>query len=268
MAKDKKKSIGIKTARYFTKTCSKCKFEYPNWFTNCPKCGMAWDEDETEPVSIKGEIPKKTIKIVVKITEEDFDESIEYVKLIFSADHGNNWYQMNMENKKEYFIAEITEVPIGSLVIYYIEVLLQNKERVIENNEGKYYHYKVGTPIEHDSETKEEDYSKKDISMEKPFPSDYNVPLTQSNEYGKPNASEKINHFEPKVKQPVKFVSFDKPQKINKPIQTPKYYQPEDNLTIFGKPQTEIDPDLKACPYCYSKIKREWSTCPICGKDV
>ena len=101
MAKDKKKSIGIKTTRYYTKTCSKCKFEYPNWFTNCPKCGVAWDEGDLEEVAIKGETPKKTIKIVVKITEEDFNESIRNVKLIFSADQGNNWYQIDMENKEE-----------------------------------------------------------------------------------------------------------------------------------------------------------------------
>ena len=50
MAKDKKKSLGIKTTRYFTKTCLKCNFEYPNWFTNCPKCGIAWDSVEAEKI--------------------------------------------------------------------------------------------------------------------------------------------------------------------------------------------------------------------------
>jgi len=257
MAKDKKKSIGIKTTRYFTKTCSKCKFEYPNWFTNCPKCGVAWDEEDTELETIKGETPKKTIKIVVKITEEDFDESIENIKLIFSADQGNNWYQMNMENKEEYFIAEIADVPIGSIVIYYIEVLLVNKEKIIENNEGIYYHYKVGKSIDQEGVDEQKDIFKPNTIQEKPFPSENNIPLTQSNEY-----------FKLEEKKPVKFVSFDKTQKVIKPTQPPIYYQPDDNLTIFGKPQTEIDPNLKVCPYCNSKIKKDWSTCPICGKDI
>ena len=43
-----KKNIGIKTTRYFTKTCSNCEFEYPNWFTNCPKFGLAWDDTSLE----------------------------------------------------------------------------------------------------------------------------------------------------------------------------------------------------------------------------
>ena len=50
--------------------------------------------------------------------------------------------------------------------------------------------------------------------------------------------------------------------------QQPKRYSVEDNVTIFGKLQTQIDPDLKICPYCNSKIKKLWSTCPICGKDL
>jgi predicted nucleic-acid-binding Zn-ribbon protein len=255
MAKDKKKSIGIKTTRYYTKTCSKCKFEYPNWFTNCPKCGVAWDEGDLEEVAIKGEIPRKTIKIVVKITEEDFDESIGNVKLIFSANQGNNWYQIDMENKEEYFIAEILEVPIGSIIVYYIEVLLQNMEKVIENNEGKYYYYKVGTTIEQEGAIQRESFTPERVEE-------------KSNEYTKPKVAEKVNYFKSEEQQPVKFVSFNKSQTIMKPTEKLKYYQPEDNSTIFGKPQTQIDPDLKICPYCNSKIKKVWSTCPICGKDI
>ena len=268
MAKDKKKSIGIKTTRYFTKTCSKCKFEYPNWFTNCPKCGVAWDEETAELETVKGEIPKKTIKIVVKITEEDFDESIENVKLIFSVAQGRNWYQMDMDNKEAYFIAEIADVPIGSNVIYYIEVFLRNNEKIIENNEGKYYHYKVGTSIEQERVNEQKNSIERKMVIEKPFPSDNDFPLSQSNEYAGPVITGNNNYFKPKEKEPVKFVSFNKTQKVIKPSQPPKLYQPEENSTIFGKPQTEIDPNLKFCPYCNSKIKKDWSTCPICGKDI
>jgi hypothetical protein len=40
------------------------------------------------------------------------------------------------------------------------------------------------------------------------------------------------------------------------------------DATIFGKPQTQIDPELKVCVHCKSKIKKMWSTCPICGKSI
>ena len=66
MGKDKK-ALGIKTTRYFTKSCSKCGFEYPNWFTNCPKCGTAWDELEAKAFTPSTKSQKKIIKIVVKI---------------------------------------------------------------------------------------------------------------------------------------------------------------------------------------------------------
>ncbi|MFX1297573.1 MAG: hypothetical protein ACFFD2_22325, partial [Promethearchaeota archaeon] len=72
-----KKTFGIKTTRYFTKDCSQCGFEYPNWFTNCPKCGAAWDDSKV--ITTPKEAQKKTIKIVVKITEEDFNKAITYV---------------------------------------------------------------------------------------------------------------------------------------------------------------------------------------------
>ena len=278
MGKEKKK-LGIKTTRYFTKNCTKCNFEYPNWFTNCPKCGVAWDEAEIEEFEESGEPKKKTIKIVVKITEEDFDNKLDAVKLIFSADHGKTWYQMKMEIKMDYFIAEIVEVPIGSLIIYYIEVILVNGERVIENNDGKYYLYKVGIPLGQTERKpiKEEIEMKKAHIRQVPqrvqedtLPKEKKVDST-----GKltkqmfvkstmiPQKSHQIikTSDEELLQQDTKISMVTPPKK---PIE----YKIEDSTTIFGKPQTQIDPELKICPYCKSKIKKMWSTCPICGKTI
>ena len=146
MAKEKKKSLGIKTTRYFTKTCGQCKFEYPNWFTSCPKCGATWNSS-IEEVTDQEEILKKKIKIVVKITKEDFNESINLVHLIFNANQGKSLYQIIMENNQDYFLAEISDVPTNITLIYYIQFHLVSGEEVIENNDGKYFYYKVGAPI-------------------------------------------------------------------------------------------------------------------------
>ncbi|MHA1273724.1 MAG: hypothetical protein ACTSQP_13210 [Promethearchaeota archaeon] len=227
MAKEKKKpNLKVKTSRYFTKTCKFCKNEYPNWFVSCPKCGAAWDEDIIEKEQ-EQELLKKNIKIVVKITEEDFEEPIITVNLIFSADYGKSWYKMKMDSKMDYYIAEIADVPIGTIIIYYIEVFLSNGEKIIENNDGNYYYYKVGASI---SETQEE----------------------------------RIPEAEAQTLQ----------ENISKEMETPKDYEEakaameNDDITIFGKPQTQIDPDLKVCPNCKSKIKKMWSICPICGSKV
>ena len=286
----KKKSLGIKTTRYFTKTCTKCKFEYPNWFTNCPKCGAAWDSVEAEKTTGATEALKKTIKIVVKITEEDFNNTLERVKLIFSADQGRSWYQMEMENQLDFFIAEITDVPVGSDIIYYIEVILIHGEQVIENNEGNYFHYKVGLPIE-DLE-KDQQISKgkivnhakkqlnKSVNEYNEVLEDFTLSKTQITndlvqkppkpqpEYFKPKSESNANSKKEMIDNSTEIsqIFINKPS--IQPSQHPKEYSAEDNITIFGRLQTKIDPDLKLCPYCNSKIKKIWSTCPICGKNL
>ncbi|MFX1315192.1 MAG: hypothetical protein ACFE9T_04965 [Promethearchaeota archaeon] len=245
-----KKTLGIKTTRYFTKTCTNCRFEYPNWFTNCPKCGAAWDEMEARRISTTEEAQKKTIKIVVKITEEDFNKAISVVNLIFSADKGKSWYQMEMDIKMDYFIAEIAEVPVGSIIVYYIEVYLEDGEKIIENNNGKYFYYKVGAPIE---ET-QQDPSKPESKVIK----------------------DNIKQAQIKSQLPKTYIAREmigKSTKIpQKPMKTPIEQTSQsgtiENITIFGKPQTRIDPNLKVCPHCNSKIKKMWSICPICGNNI
>ncbi|MFX1324403.1 MAG: hypothetical protein ACFE8N_05570, partial [Promethearchaeota archaeon] len=61
------------------------------------------------------------------------------------------------------------------------------------------------------------------------------------------------------------------PNVVKEPLKqppTPTQSQTAQNLTIFGKPQTKIDPDLKICRFCNSKIKKMWSICPICGENL
>ncbi|MFX0029584.1 MAG: hypothetical protein ACFE8B_10265 [Candidatus Hermodarchaeota archaeon] len=255
-----KKALGIKTTRYFTKSCSKCNFEYPNWFTNCPKCGAAWDEMEAKAFSPSLEDHRKKIKIVVKITEEDFNKAILYVNLIFSADQGKSWYQMTMEKKMDYFIAEIDDIPAGSIIIYYIEVYLENGEKIIENNDNKYYYYKVGVSIGEPEEkpSESERAAFKEQLIESPI---------EPQRYSK-------DTYEPQ--RPQSHVTKDmlvQSTKIPQESLTPQKYtnsihQSPQGATIFGTPQTKIDPDLKVCGYCNSKIKKMWSTCPICGKEL
>ena len=228
-------SLGIKTSRYYTKTCSKCGTEYPNWFTSCPNCGASWNENDAIAKEKTDEVLNKNIKIVVKITEEDFSEEIIDVKLIFTADQGKSWYQMNMNNQLDHYMVEINKVPENSVIIYYIEVFLANGEKIIENNEGKYFYYKVGVIKE---ETKEEppvnytEQIKENIASSQAAPQTYNsTPINELSED-------------------------DKKQLLQK------------NLTIFGKPQTQIDPNLITCPHCNAKIKNIWTNCPICKKDI
>jgi hypothetical protein len=258
MGKDKKKQLGIKTARYFTKNCTNCKFVYPNWFTNCPKCGAAWDSAKAAEAVDHKEILKKTIKIVVKITEEDFNTTLERVQLIFSADHGKSWYRLRMEHELDYFIAEIADVPMGSTIIYYIEVLLAHGEVVIENNEGNYFHYEVGIPIE-------ESEVNRGVLNKTAVPSEYNEKLEATKGIiEEPNLRIQEKLDDSSIQPSQIYINNKKIQ----PPEQPKSYSIEDNVTIFGKLQTQIDPDLKICPYCNSKIKKLWSTCPICGKNL
>lgn len=255
-----KKALGIKTTRYFTKNCSKCGFEYPNWFTNCPKCGAAWDEMEAKAFSTAAEDQRKTIKIVVKITEEDFNRAILYVNLIFSADQGKSWYQMPMDTKMDYYIAEIDEIPAGSIITYYIEVYLENGEKIIENNDNKYFYYKVGVSIGEPEEKPTE-------SEKKAFKEQIKESSIKPKQYSKDSSeSQKSETYVTRnlIEQSTRIPQG--PIKSNTDASSQE--QSSKDLTIFGKPQTKIDPELKVCTYCNSKIKKMWSTCPICGKDL
>jgi hypothetical protein len=200
---------------------------------------------------------KKKIKIVVKITEDDFNKAILYVNLIFSADQGKSWYQMPMETKMDYFIAEIDEIPAGSIIIYYIEVYLENGERIIENNDNKYYYYKVGVSIGEPEELPSEREKEAFKEQLKDSPID---PHSYSTEPQKPSAHVTKNMIVQSAKIPH--------EPIRPSIDNNHDTETSRGSTIFSKPQTQIDPDLKVCNYCNSKIKKMWSTCPICGKDL
>jgi hypothetical protein len=233
MPKESKKGkIGIKTARYYTKNCVSCDNKYPNWFTNCPKCGVAWDESVSERSVEAEDLDKKTIKIVVKITEEDFNEEIDHIQLIFSGDQGNSWYQMKMDVEADYFIAEMADVPNGSVIIYYMEVFLANGENFIENNDGKYFYYKVGVPIE-------------EIDEEPPV---VTAQILQDNlKFSIPDSLIK-----------------DETQNIF--VESQSEYNEES--AIDSNQKTHSNSDLIKCPHCNSKIKKNWSTCPFCGKTI
>ncbi len=252
-----KKSLGIKTTRYFTKNCSKCNFEYPNWFTNCPKCGTSWDEIEAKKSSTITEPHTKKIKIVAKITEENFNKEILKVNLIFSANQGKSWYQMQMDSKMDYYIAEIAEIPAGSVIIYYIEVYLENGEKIIENNENKYYYYKVGISMG-EPEEKPSDHERKSIK-EKIRKSEIKPQQYLSNSIESEIPQPHLTRS--KVEKTINIA----PKPTNPTIKDNSDNKKSRKLTIFDNPQTKIDPDLKICTYCNSKIKKMWSTCPICG---
>jgi RNA polymerase subunit RPABC4/transcription elongation factor Spt4 len=274
MGKEKKSDeppdLGIKTSRYFTRTCSNCGAEIAYFFTICPNCKTAWDEKKKEEPSTK--VKRKNVKIVVKITEEDFKEPIENIYLIFSADRGKTWYKLKMENAVDYYISEIPDVPNKAIIIYYIEVYLENGNKIIENNEGQYFYYKVGKIDEQkvsEPTKKEAREIKRNVDQSKEEPKTYYTPeektasSEQKNTIQEPiifDNQESLEEIDPKeLEQEI--------PEYREEIDTAKKKTKED-LTIFGKPQTERDPDLKVCPHCNSKIKEHWSTCPICGKKL
>ena len=119
---------------------------------------------------------------------------------------------------------------------------MKNGERVIENNEGKYYYYTVGSYNEENINAKSD---LKEVKKEAPFEPLHPKTKPLKEEYFKPHVPEKVT------------------LKNNS-----NYEKNPHDITIFAKPITEIDPDLKLCSNCSSKIKKMWSICPICGKPT
>jgi hypothetical protein len=215
----KKKKLGIKTSKYFTKTCDNCGEEYPSFFTHCFHCGAAWDEQKA--------FKTKDIKIVAKITEDNFSEPIEKVSLIFSGDGGEKWYKVNMKDKEDFYEAEIKEVPEGATLIYLIEVHLVNGEVIRENNQGKYYTYNVAISEGEDPQE----------------------------EHVESNDSDPLEVLRPSAPQS-KDVEEVPEQALNS-TSTPKQENDKDD--------DDDKDDLKKCPKCHSKVKAHYIVCPICG---
>jgi len=290
--KQEKPPRRIKTSRYWTKNCSSCGFDYPNWFTTCPKCGAPWVKPADEITEAVEELPaKKTIKIVVKITDESEDNPIISVFLIFTADGGHSWFKVQMEKKQDYYISEIDEMPIGSDVIYYIEAEDASGEKILENNEGEYFFYHVGpqTPEEQKAlERQAQLIENPSETTNIPFLIEKSGQQTPAGQKSSPFLLEQSEDTETqesiKASEPAKSSSQPKPKSEKKmdlfqdiKDKLPKTPQPyeskpitpaankEEELTIFGKPHTKREEDLKFCPSCKSKIKKLWTTCPICG---
>lgn len=283
----------IKTSRYWTKSCNNCGLEYPNWFTSCPKCKTQWVKPTSAAAEVITQLPaRKTIKIVVKITDESIDNPIVEVNLIFTADGGHSWFKVPMEKKQDYYISEVEEMPLGSDVIYYIEAQDTTGDIIVENNDGEYFYYHVGpqTPEEQAAlERQVQLLENPSASQSKPFllekrektpaPSEANTPnytikkpiaptqsmhpmdtgpkpATKSTKHGAQSGLlEELKQKMPRTPQPYEGKP-DRPATINS----------ADDLTIFGKPQTQVEDDLKICSNCQSKIKSLWTSCPICGQ--
>jgi hypothetical protein len=229
----------LKTARYWTRKCPNCGFEYPNWFVSCPKCHAAWNEVKTDDFQAEvsqqppiQQTKEKTIKIIAQIAE--MESQIKELILIFSADNGISWFQMPMVYENDYFVAEIANVPISSVIIYYLKGTDDTNEEFIEDNNGEFYYYQVTEEITQNS-------SPPDKTMDK---------------------SITPNKIERDLSPVAPTTNYSELQTKRKNTQAIK----KESDVIFS-PLNELrkDTNLKACPSCNSKIKTDWSVCPICG---
>jgi len=224
----------LKTARYWTRECPSCGFEYPNWFVSCPKCHASWNEsidaDQQNGESSEKSIlqsKEKTVKIIAQLTEEDV--KIKDLTLHFSAD-GISWFQIAMLNEDDYFAAEIENIPIKSTIIYYLKGIDENKVEFTEDNDGKFYYYQVSEEIPMGVENSIES-PESTISPEKVSETSVQTEFSSKNpEY------------------------IDKSEKNN-----------ESAVVFSPLNKVKKDVNLKKCPKCDGNIKQDWSICPICG---
>ncbi|MHA1341119.1 MAG: hypothetical protein ACTSRZ_14100 [Promethearchaeota archaeon] len=327
MAKKQKKKI--KTSRYWTRKCDNCGFEYPNWFVQCPKCKKTWDESKSlketteinestlmESTNKTQEISEeelKTVRIIAQIAEEDV--KIKSMTIYFSGDNGISWFQMPMVKKNDYFVAEILNVPLDSIIIYYLRGVDENGEEFIEDNDGEFYYYNVRENLalikaaeekkealspsqpqqtkeivaEESAETEETgttDYKEKEMPSKGPFIfSEYIPPKkqqlekkgiqTKSSSEPQPIMLKEIeidNDLDTKSTS-IAAPETDEPIEITPPpfsseetTSRAQFYNPNSDDVIFT-PLDKIkkDQNLKTCPNCSARIKKDWAVCPICG---
>ena len=247
----------IKTTRYWTRKCPNCTFEYPNWFTVCPKCHASWKGEggisvsETSPTpepttQPQEKVPEKekTIKIIAQLTEDDV--KISKLTLFFSADNGISWFQMDMVREADYFAADIMNVPINSTIVYYLKGIDENNMEFTEDNNQNYYYYQVTESVE-------------------PELPETRPPVTAPKESAAPYMSQPSAESQSPVKK-----SPSTPQQqhdLDIPPVPPKQGSAPTQEGVVFTPldQVQRDANLKLCPNCKSKIKSDWGICPICG---
>jgi hypothetical protein len=243
----------IKTTRYWTRKCPNCAFEYPNWFTVCPKCHASWKGEGGISVSETSSVPEqpaqtgvsqpekeKTIKIIAQLTEEDV--KISKLILFFSADNGISWFQMDMMREEEYFAADIMNVPINSTIVYYLKGIDENNMEFTEDNNQNYFYYHVTESVE------------SEIPEKLP-------PVTKHTQTAAPYMSRTSTETQPISEQ------IDNDLGIPPvPAKQGTELRPKQSGVIFTPlDQVQRDANLKVCPSCQSKIKSDWGICPICG---
>ncbi len=250
----------IKTTRYWTRKCPNCTFEYPNWFTVCPKCHASWkgeggisiSETTATPQQIAQpqeiEIEKeKTIKIIAQLTEDDV--KISKLTLFFSADNGISWFQMDMLREGDYFAADILNVPINSTIVYYLKGIDENNMEFTEDNNQNYYYYQVTESVE-----PELPETRPPVAKPTESPAPY---MSQSSTKSRPAAQNiPAQQYELEI-SPVPPKQQPNPPQTDTSTPSGVVFTPLD--------QVQRDANLKICPNCKSKIKSDWGICPICG---
>ncbi|MBD3350912.1 MAG: hypothetical protein GF364_05440 [Candidatus Lokiarchaeota archaeon] len=251
MAKKKKKKKKIKTSRYWTRKCEHCGFEFPNWFVQCPKCKRTWGSSEEEEVVEKPKQTKKvspaekelkTVKIITQVAEDE--ARITSLTLYFSGDNGISWFQMPMKREQDYFLAEIQNVPSQSTIIYYLKGVDENGNEFMEDNDGEFFYYHVVDDMADESELGAPEIAKE---------AEYDQASTPK------EIEEKIaEDIEEEEEEPVQIEGpkFEQPEQYN-PLTSGVKFTPLQNI--------KRDKNLRECPNCKSKIKKDWSACPICG---
>jgi hypothetical protein len=279
----------IKTSRYWTRTCPNCQFEYPNWFTNCPRCKATWQGEgatetqvanEAQPTG--GQATEKTIRIIAQLTEDDV--KIRELNMFFSADNGISWFSMPMVREEDYFVAEIANVTSNSTIVYYLKGLDEKGVEFIEDNNADFYYYYIGemepkpagkaqeSPIQKQVSSGSQGVS--EIYKSSPQAGAANT-LFQSTQ--KPSSEGKAVSVQKnqtggdkpmQIAAPPEFFSQNNSiqSKSNQPAED-KQAQPNIGNGIQFTPlnQTKKDGNLKICPNCKSNVKSQWSVCPICG---
>jgi len=98
-----------------------------------------------------------TPKLPVEI-KADVDGDFAHLYLVFSIDNGTHWYEVEMQHKPPHYSINLPHQPQGLKILYMFKAIGLNKEEFLENNQGQFFTYLVGS-----------DTSKSQDSAQSPF---------------------------------------------------------------------------------------------------
>ena len=126
-----------------------------------------------------------TPKLPVEI-KADVDGDFAHLYLVFSIDNGTHWYEVEMQHKPPHYSINLPHQPQGLKILYMFKAIGMNNEEFLENNQGQFFTYLVGSETPKSPKSTQSPLNPKDESSNP-------IDVSKTENFQKPAEYEKLD---------------------------------------------------------------------------